>query len=268
MEDVNNSGLIILLIIAVIFFILWAIYLIRFLCAKRSISNKNKKLFSLVKDKDEKDNRLWEQEGTVRKQDEVINGLKAELRAALNKIGAPAPAVEPEAIPVNGEEIDIDALPEPEPQTEVQDPAPASENWDEFSVHDPELEERMMMHELEDMVMSSKLFLNADATKDDVAALIKVERKRLDTLLKNNGESSVADFLGKYRLEEAIAKIREAKLDSKNKNKDTEGAEPKKEVTLDDIAKASGFSSVRTMNKASKLRYGMNIHELRKVIKI
>ena len=56
MEDVNNSGLIILLIIAVIFFILWAIYLIRFLCAKRSIRNKNKKLFSLVKDKDEKDN--------------------------------------------------------------------------------------------------------------------------------------------------------------------------------------------------------------------
>ena len=126
------------------------------------------------------------------------------------------------------------------------------------------------MHDLEDAIVSSQLFLNPSATKDDVAALIKVEKKRLDTLLKNNGEVTVNDLLGKYRLEEAIAKIRELKLDAKKKKeKDaTEEAEPKKEVTIEDIAKGAGFPSMRAMKKAAKQRYGMNIHELRKVIKI
>ena len=255
MEDVNNSGLIILLIIAVLFFVLWVIYFINYFCAKRSIRNKNRKLFALVKDEDVKDNRIWEQEGTIRKQDEVIAGLKAELRATAAKTEAPTeielPAEEGEAIP------------------EPEKPSVASDNWDEFSIVDPELEDRIMMHNLEDAIMSSKLYLNTAATKDDVAALIKVERKRLDTLLKNNGDITAMDLLGKYRLEEAIAKIREAKLDSKNKKKkEAESETPVKEVTIEEIAQASGFPSVRAMNKASKQRYGMSINELRKVIKI
>ena len=256
MEDVNNSGLIILLIIAVLFFVLWVIYFINYFCAKGKIKSKNRKIFSLVKGEDEKDNRIWEQEGTIRKQDEVIAGLKAELRAAAAaKIEVPAES----------------GTPEEEDQTAPRQEKPSTpkDNWDEFSVMDPELEDRIMMHNLEDAILSSKLFLNQAATKEDVAGLIKVEKKRLDALLKNNGDITAMDLLGKYRLEEAIAKIREVKLDSKNKKKKEDESEtPVKEVTLEDIAQSSGFPSVRAMNKASKQRYGMSINELRKVIKI
>lgn len=262
MEDVNNSGLIILLIIAVAFFILWALFLIKYLCARGSMRAKNRKLFALVKEKDERDTIMWDQENELRKNKELIAGLKAELKAAsrITPVSEQPQPVDPSLSGATGQEA--------APSSQASSNQGAA--WDEFSVIDPDLEERIMMHDLEDAIVSSQLFLNPSATKDDVAALIKVEKKRLDTLLKNNGEVTVNDLLGKYRLEEAIAKIRELKLDAKKKKeKDaTEEAEPKKEVTIEDIAKGAGFPSMRAMKKAAKQRYGMNIHELRKVIKI
>ncbi|MBQ9174520.1 MAG: hypothetical protein IJ161_12385 [Bacteroidales bacterium] len=262
MEDVNNSGLIILLIIAVAFFVLWALFLIKYLCARGSMRAKNRKLFALVKEKDERDSILWDQENELRKNKELIAGLKAELKAATRIVPSQVSS-QPSDPSVSGQSSAA-----PEGQTPTGDNP--SSAWDEFSVIDPDLEERIMMHDLEDAIASSQLFLNPSATKDDVASLIKVEKKRLDTLLKNNGEVTVNDLLGKYRLEEAIAKIRELKLDAKKKKeKDaTEETEPKKEVTIEDIAKGAGFPSMRAMKKAAKQRYGMNIHELRKVIKI
>lgn len=255
MEDVNNSGLIILLIVAALFFILWVIYLVRYLSAKSRIKTKNRKLFDLVKGKDERDTRIWDQENTIRKDEEVIAGLKAELKASAQKAVMPEPASEGQA--TEGQV----------PEGEAASAASQEEHWDEFTVLDPDLEDRIMLHDLEDAIFTSKLYLKQEATKDDVAALISVDRKRLDTLLKNREDITAMDLLGKYRLEEAIAKIRETMLDAKKKKGEAD-AEPKKEVTLEDIAKESGFPSVRAMNKAAKIRYGMSVNELRKVIKI
>ena len=74
-------------------------------------------------------------------------------------------------------------------------------------------------------------------------------------------------IMPRHRLRAVMEENRKER--EKKKEKDaTEEAEPKKEVTIEDIAKGAGFPSMRAMKKAAKQRYGMNIHELRKVIKI
>lgn len=129
---------------------------------------------------------------------------------------------------------------------------------------------------LENMVRQSRIYRNQTINKDELAEMVRLERKDFDVMFKEvSPVEQISDWMDGFRLNEALSLLREMKADDKikkSKPKDeaiqpsTLEPEKEKEAKIAEIATRVGFSGRKHLNKACKKNIGMSLHELLRIL--
>ena len=105
-----------------------------------------------------------------------------------------------------------------------------------------------LFEQIDRNIRDERLYLNPDFQRQTLVDMFHSDRNRVGRVIKDfSGFSNLSAYINNYRLEYAYRLLRD--LDSKQ--------------TIDSIAKASGFSTVRTFQRLFKERYGMTPAEFR-----
>lgn len=95
--------------------------------------------------------------------------------------------------------------------------------------------------QLQQLLTEKKLYLNPNLTRKELAEELNVNEVFISSLLKERLQTNFYELINKHRVEEAIRLIRNGNLN---------------QITVDALAKESGFKSKSTFNKAFKLHTG------------
>ena len=99
-----------------------------------------------------------------------------------------------------------------------------------------------LFEQIDRTIRDERLYLNPDFQRQTLVDMFHSDRNRVGRVIKDfSGFSNLSAYINNYRLEYAYRMLRD--LDNKQ--------------TIDSIAKASGFSTVRTFQRLFKERYGM-----------
>ena len=105
-----------------------------------------------------------------------------------------------------------------------------------------------LFEQIDRTIRDERLYLNPDFQRQTLVYMFHSDRNRVGRVIKDfSGFSNLSAYINNYRLEYAYRLLRD--LDNKQ--------------TIDSIAKASGFSTVRTFQRLFKERYGMTPAEFR-----
>ena len=105
-----------------------------------------------------------------------------------------------------------------------------------------------LFEQIDRTIRDERLYLNPDFQRQTLVDMFHSDRNRVGRVIKDfSGFSNLSAYINNYRLEYAYRLLRD--LDNKQ--------------TIDSIAKASGFSTVRTFQRLFKERYGMTPAEFR-----
>lgn len=107
---------------------------------------------------------------------------------------------------------------------------------------------RRLFELIDRTIRDERLYLNPDFQRQTIVDILHSDRNRVGRAIKDfSGFSNLSAYINNYRLEYAYRLLRD--LDSRQ--------------TIDSIAKASGFTTVRTLQRLFKERYGMTPAEFR-----
>lgn len=109
-------------------------------------------------------------------------------------------------------------------------------------------EDRQLFELIDRTMREGRLYLNPDFQRQTIVEILHADRNRIGRAIRDySGFSNLSTYINNYRLEYAYRLLRD--LNSRQ--------------TIDAIAKASGFATVRTFQRLFKERYGMTPAEFR-----
>lgn len=154
---------------------------------------------------------------------------------------------------------------------ELLESAPGLLKEEEAGIH----QQKRLFNKLEAQVRQTKIYLNQKVTKDDLANLIGVERNSFDALFKDMvPDESPSQWLDSFRIEYAMDKLRALKVELSKKPRPSQDdsaqaavVRPDKEKRLEKIARESGFSGKKAMDRACRTQTGMSVGELMKILR-
>jgi AraC-like DNA-binding protein len=142
--------------------------------------------------------------------------------------------------------------------------------------------ERAMLRKLENQVRQSKIFLNQKVSRDDLAALVGMERKAFDAAFKAaSPDRSPSEWMDWFRVEYAVEKLRVLKHEFRRRKPAADSAadgqarqqtqtqaqtQQDRESRIARIALDSGFSGRRSLNRACRSQTGMSVGEMMKIL--
>lgn len=195
-------------VVALIFLLLWIVYLVRVLVLQGRVKSRNKLLLAQYEKALQGQAALRTLQERVDGQQETLATLKAELA------GTPAQV---ENLPDEGGRIFRQVL---------------------------------------DAIRASRLYAQEKATREDVMALVHLEKKELDAVLKGAGVQ-LDDLFDDLRLEAALPLLREAV----RADKPEDGSDP-----VENAARTAGFSGKRALGRKVKDALGMPLEELLEIL--
>lgn len=116
------------------------------------------------------------------------------------------------------------------------------------SEHDRRQENRKLFEKMDLEIHSRKLYLQPELGRDELAAIIGVDKNRFAEIIRDNTEGRLNDYLNKMRIIHAIRIMKE-----------------KNHYTLHGIALESGFINMSTFNNAFKRYTGLTPSHYREV---
>ena len=194
-------------VVALIFLLLWIVYLVRVLVLQGRVKSRNKLLLAQYEKALQGQAALRTLQERVEGQQETLATLKAELA------GTPAQV---ENLPDEGGRIFRQVL---------------------------------------DAIRASRLYAQEKATRENVMALVHLEKKELDAVLK--GAVQLDDLFDDLRLEAALPLLREAV----RADKPEDGSDP-----VENAARTAGFSGKRALGRKVKDALGMPLEELLEIL--
>lgn len=126
-------------------------------------------------------------------------------------------------------------------------------------VEAPRPTERQQWRTLSKAIINRKIYLREKVTKDELAEILKTDKKGLDSMaaaVLPSGKT-VFDWIDGQRIKAAISLLRGYKNRKSGEDEDE---------TIGDVAKKAGFSGESSLNKAVKNQLGMSLKELYRII--
>lgn len=100
-------------------------------------------------------------------------------------------------------------------------------------------------------IRGEQMFLNVDFQRQTLVEKLNVDRNRIGRAIREcSGYSNLSAYINSFRLEYAYRMLRQ----------------PDSKTTIDNVAKLSGFSTVRTFQRLFKEKYGMTPVEFRESV--
>lgn len=158
--------------------------------------------------------------------------INAKIRQKMNVPAAMEDEKESEQSKDSGQSVNSECLEREEGQKE--EPKVDGDNW-------------VLFEKLEDVVVSEKLFVNSNLSRDELMKLIGVDKNRFGQIIQQCAHTNVTTYINHKRLEYAT------RLLKKYPN-----------YTVSAIAQSCGIPNIPTFNRLFKEKYGMTPSDFKK----